>query len=300
MSVTLTGWSTGEKAFEWIRADAASPVVANVFPNSVYLKTSSSDLINVTRKEVRSPVNINVEPGGPDFQKTFRLGEPATFDSGMLSLGQVELLLSDRIFANSVRPERSSKDSIASLREKLPAAAALLRVFNLPESILDANGRAFETYRSFINTVFLPSSPFDEASFLGRAYGLLGLGSGFTPSFDDFVAGFLCMYNAGNRLLGRSQLLVDAAEAQKRTSWASAKLLDYMRHGLMDEDVESVVSSFLRGEGDAYILSLQDVVARGHSSGLDMSVGMVLASSTILDLIDHGFLAAKMSKSMGF
>jgi hypothetical protein len=173
-------------------------------------------------------------------------------------------------------------------------------VFNLPESILDADGRAFETYRSFINAVFLPSSPFDEASFLGKGYGLLGLGSGFTPSFDDFVAGFLCVYNAGSRLLGRSQLFVDVMEAQKRTSWASARLLDYMQHGLMDEVVESVVTSFFRGDGDAYILSLQDVVARGHSSGLDMSVGIVLASSAILDLIDHGSLAAMMSKSMGF
>jgi hypothetical protein len=300
LSVTISGWSTGEKALEWLSGGAAPPVVANVFLNSFYLKTGSSDLVNVTRKEVRSPVNINMEAGGPDFQKVIRVGERATFDSGVLSLGQVKLLLSDQVFKNSERPEGAGEQSILSLKDMLPAAAALLRAFNLPESILDADGRAFETYRSFVNAVFLPTSPFDEASFLGKGYGLLGLGSGFTPSFDDFMAGFLCTYNAGNALLKRSKLFVDAAEAQKKTSWASAKLLDYMQHGLMDEVVESVVSSFLRGDGDAYILSLQDVVARGHSSGLDMSVGIVLASATIFDLIDHGSLAAKLSKSMGF
>jgi hypothetical protein len=287
LSVTLTSWSTGVKALEWLSDGAAPPVVANLFPNSFYLKTSSSDLINVTRKEVRSPVSVNLAAGGPGFPESVRIGEPIALGASEFSLGQLRILLSNRVFANTVSPGRWSEKSILSLKESLPAASALLGVFNLPESILDADGKAFDSYRSFVDAVFL-GSPFDAASFLGRAYGLLGLGSGFTPSFDDFIAGFLCLYNAGMAIMKRSPLYVDVKEAEKRTSWASAKLLGYMQHGLMDEDVESVVSSFIRGDGDAYILSLEDVVARGHSSGLDMAVGMVLASSTIIDLIDHG------------
>jgi hypothetical protein len=298
LSVNFTSWSVGGRALEWLKTGAAPPLVANVFPNSFYLKTSSSDLINVTRKGVRSPVNVNLEAGAPGFPESVRIGEPVTVSPGGISVGQLRILFSDRVFENAPLPQRVSEKSISSLRERLPAAAALLRVFNLPESLLDADGKAFESYRSFMGSTFL-SGPFDEAAFVGRACPLLGLGSGFTPSFDDFVAGFLCLYNAGMELHRRSPLYISADEAQKRTSWASAKLLDYMQHGLMDEDVESVVTSFFRGDGEAYIMSLQEVVARGHSSGLDMSVGMVLASSTILDVMDHGSLAAKLSKSMG-
>jgi hypothetical protein len=300
LSTNLSAWCTGENAFQWLSTSVEPPAVADVFPNSFYLRTASGDLINVTGKEVRSPINVNIGTGGPDFQEAVKVGERAEFGGGVLSVGPLRVAITEGRFTNSLRPEEAKKEKVVSVKGKLLAAACLLVVFDLKESILDAGGKAFDRYRSFFMDAFVRPTTFDESLFMESAYGLLGIGSGFTPSFDDFVSGFLCMYNAGNRFFRRAPLIMDIAEAERRTSWASARLLDYMQHDLMDEDVEAVVSSFFAGDGDGLLLGLEDVVSRGHSSGLDMSVGMLVASSVVLDDLDHGSFTSNLGRSMGF
>jgi hypothetical protein len=186
------------------------------------------------------------------------------------------------------------------MREVLPKAATLLNAFDLNGSILDEGGIYFQRYLSFFRQQFLGQSRFDGAAFGTSAMMCLGLGSGFTPSFDDFVSGFLCVFNIGAVALQLPPVVIDVADAEKRTGWASARLLDYMQKGFMDEDVERVVSAFYGGKGDSFILSLEDVIGRGHSSGLDISVGIVMAAAVILDFLGPGLIVPRVAKALGF
>jgi hypothetical protein len=290
----------GASARAWLGEGSGSVIVANVFQNSVYLRTSSADLVNLTRKAVRGPVNVNLESSEPSFQELLRVGDGASVALGFLQVGPLAVDLDGETFSNSFRRENVKGDLAKLVGVKLPAACSLLRALDLKESILDDEGKAYQRYRAFFRQAFVAQEGFDGAEFVARAKGLLGLGSGFTPSFDDFLAGFLCTFNSGAALSGQRELLVDVGEAESRSGWASARLLDYMQRGLMDEDIESVVSTFYSGRGDPFLLSLEDVVSRGHSSGLDMAVGVLMACSTILDLSEHGSLAAKTALSLGF
>jgi len=300
LSTSFDAWSVGEKAREWLEEGHPLAHVADVFPNTFYLRLGGDNLLSVTRKGVRSPVSVNVSGAGPSFEGLVRAGDVAHLSGEALKLKHMAIRLTGPMFRNSFMPEAVDGGKSRAMAGRLPAAAALLKTFDLKESILDKSGRAYDSYRGFVRETFLAAEGFEPRLFLRFAYPLLGMGSGFTPSFDDFVAGFLCMFNMGGALTGLSPILVDPDEAQKRTSWASSRLLDYMQRGLMDEEVEAVVSSFYGGDGDTFILSLEDVVSRGHSSGLDMSVGMVLAAAAVLGLTEHGSAVANVSRSLGY
>jgi len=274
--------------------------VAHLFPNSVYLRTSSSELVTVTRKGVRSPVTVNLAGRGPSFESTLRIGDEALDEGDALHLGGLELGLACPTFHGSFTADGLDPRSALPVASRIPAACSMVGVMNLRESILDGRGRAFPEYAAFFRSCFLSGRPFDGNGFLEKSYEMLGLGFGFTPSFDDFLAGFLCLYDPGAALVGEKMLLVDVGRAEKRTSWASSRLLSYMQQGLVDEEVERVVSSLYEGEGEAFLDGLEDVLGRGHSSGLDMAVGMVMGAATFLDLVGRGSLAARAARAMGF
>jgi hypothetical protein len=300
MSLALVSWCTGAKAaVDLSREPASTSSVEQVFPNSFYLKVPPDDLVNVTRKKIRSPVNINVEEAGPDFSSVLKVGDRARLKGEILSVGPLEIRLGLHRYANSDIRAALDVGRMLNVHRHLIAAAALLQAFNLKDSILDKGGRAYEDYRSFFEETLAPS-PFDVRRFERNALKLVGLGSGFTPSFDDFLSGFLCVFNLAAVVMGEGPVVLDHAELRRRTNWPSAKLMDYMQEGLMDEDVEAVVASFFTGDGDALLFDLQDVVGRGHSSGLDLATGLVASAAVVLDLMNHGSLAPKVVSALGF
>jgi hypothetical protein len=274
--------------------------VEHVFPNSFYIKTASGELVSVTRKRVRSPVSVNVEGEEPDFQSLLGVGSAVRTVDHLLVVGELEIRLSLETFSNVDLKRLISPARMLELPRFLFAAASLLQTFNLGESILDPRGMAYGAYESFFKEVFAPGELFGEGKFRTRALSLVGLGSGFTPSFDDFLSGFLCLYNLSTVLMGGEPMLFGLSSLQERTSWASSRLLDYMQHCEMDEDVEKVVASVLKGDGDGLLFAIQDVVGRGHSSGLDMSAGLLTASAVVLEGMGLPAVCEKVIHALGF
>jgi len=123
-----------------------------------------------------------------------------------------------------------------------------------------------------------------EKAFYEAALKIVGLGSGFTPSGDDTLGGFLAAYNSLAPTIGRSLVLLDFATLQNKTSWISAKLLDYMQRQIFDEQVRSLIDSAAKGDGNALILALETLLPRGHASGVDISTGALLALGLIHDI----------------
>jgi hypothetical protein len=116
---------------------------------------------------------------------------------------------------------------------------------------------------------------------------IVGLGSGFTPSGDDTLGGFLAVYNALAKAIQRHQIILDFAALQQRTSWISAKLLDYMQRLILDEQLSSMMEAAARGDSDSLILEAQTLLPRGHTSGIDIDTGAILALSLIRDIALH-------------
>jgi hypothetical protein len=123
-----------------------------------------------------------------------------------------------------------------------------------------------------------------ERLFREAALKIVGLGSGFTPSGDDALGGFLAAYNSLAKSIGRAPILFDFPVLQTKTSWISAKLLDYMQRLILDEQVCRVIDSAGKGDEDSLILGFESLLPRGHTSGIDISAGAILALSLIQDI----------------
>jgi len=156
------------------------------------------------------------------------------------------------------------------------------------QSVLDIRGLSQGGAARFVNDGVLVLRPEGmEQRFRQAALGIIGLGFGFTPSGDDALGGFLAVYNALAGSVSRQRIVLDFATLEDRTSWISAKLLDYMQRLVLDEQLSSVIESVVSGEPDALVLELEALLPRGHTSGIDIAVGMILALSLMRDIASH-------------
>lgn len=96
------------------------------------------------------------------------------------------------------------------------------------------------------------------------------------------LAGFLAVYNFLSRSIMRAPILLDFSMLEMRTNWISAKLLDCMQHLVLDEQMKRVLLSAIDPED--IILALGTLLPRGHTSGVDICVGVILALSLIRDI----------------
>ena len=114
------------------------------------------------------------------------------------------------------------------------------------------------------------------------ALGLVGLGPGQTPSGDDLLAGFLVASlhtrPAGDpatdavRAFGR--WLVTSAAA--RTTDLGLARLGYAAEGELDERSELALAALLGDDTHAVEATTRELLAYGHSSGLDTLVGLLV------------------------
>jgi hypothetical protein len=113
----------------------------------------------------------------------------------------------------------------------------------------------------------------------------LGLGSGLTPSGDDFIMGLLLALNRwesvlqpGDNLSTLNEQVVEAAH--KCTTTLSANLIECAALGLADERLVQAVD-YLAAAKHHQSEVLSGLLNWGNSSGVDALVGMITAFSPI-------------------
>ncbi|HSO64130.1 MAG TPA: DUF2877 domain-containing protein, partial [Ornithinibacter sp.] len=125
----------------------------------------------------------------------------------------------------------------------------------------------------------------DEDAVASGVAGLLGRGSGLTPSGDDALAGALLVAHA----LGAAAPLAAAVRARlAATTAVSAALLDAAADGFAARDVVTLVDAALAGDDDAVAVVLPHVLAIGHSSGRDLVTGVAAALQATTELTPEG------------
>ena len=112
----------------------------------------------------------------------------------------------------------------------------------------------------------------------------LGYGPGLTPSGDDFVWGFLAALNRWHLVLNPQFEVRRLNEfilpnAQKKTSFLSATLIECAAHGWADANMLTVLDCLFTGEGSVDDVA-KKILAYGSSSGVDAFAGMVIAVET--------------------
>ena len=260
--------------------------VVNTFPNSFYLKTANGELVFVTNRSLRSPITINLD-------STFNLEhlakplDPVRVHGKELDIGTDGTIdLSGALSYQSQSSDASEPGpEFPKIRKTLRTIAFLLRIIDTSQSVLDSHALAYEGMADFVTDGIIPlRRSSGEGLFREAALKIVGLGSGFTPSGDDALGGFLAAYNSLAKSIGRAPILFGFPALQTKTSWISAKLLDYMQRLILDEQVCRIIDSTGKGDENSLILSFESLLPRGHTSGIDISAGTILALSLIQDI----------------
>lgn len=110
---------------------------------------------------------------------------------------------------------------------------------------------------------------------------LCGRGPGYTPAGDDFIAGFLTIFNWCAKCLDFESIELPE-EYSAMTSWTSYKLIEYSQESLCDAEMQGMINSVASGRAHEY-QKMVPISSRGHTSGVDLVTGMTCALYTLID-----------------
>ena len=282
MTLELQTTFIGSLAAEAIQSPDFRGIVTNTFTNCFYLKTMKNDIIFFTTNPTRSPITVNLTT---NFSSKIHPRQQFTSKAGHIDCEDVLVhIKAAKIFhQQAINPYQLNP--LSQIARMLEIGSFILEIMDTRKSGLDANSLTHERIAKFIRSAILLlriKSAHNE--FYEGALTLIGLGSGFTPSGDDFLGGFLATYNTFATSLKRPQIVFNFDSLETRTNWISAKLLDYMQLRILDEEITGLISSVTCADENQFIFSLESLASRGHTSGIDIITGVIIALSVISDV----------------
>lgn len=247
-----------------------------VFQRSAYIQ-AGNDFLLLLWGRLRSPITINIEASGR-AQPIVRVGERCA-------------LSPDRVGSGSEAVDVTGADTFRSAlldrrRVAIPAGPALVKGVAMLRALYDASPSGPSlvndpAVKSFVAKALVPlsegktrpiHSPFNYIPLIGR-------GGGFTPAGDDFIGGVLTAFNFVARCKKARQVRIPRP-VLGRTIPESAAILGYSSRGHVDEEVGSFVLRTLE-PGARFYDELLAVAHRGHTSGVDMSLGVLLCEAAL-------------------
>lgn len=276
-SLALKALSTGDSAL--------AGQVVNTFSNSFYLRTGSDELIFVTNRSLRSPITINLDTTR-NLEQLVKPMELIRVNGKELHLGTDTIieLGTASTFQDWIEPTSELGPEFTKIGKPLRLISFILSIVDTRQSVLDPHALAHPGIADFVSNGVMPlSRPGTAGRFRETALKIVGLGSGFTPSGDDTLGGFLATYNSFARTIRRAPVLLDCQLLEQKTSWISAKLLDHMQRLILDEQMQRLINAANKNENNL-ATALETLLPRGHTSGIDIATGAILALSLIRDV----------------
>ncbi len=254
--------------------------VSRVFRNSAYI-IAGDELVVLLLGGLRSPMNVNLSASG-DLEGLLSVDERCSLVGGEMAFDRVTVRT---IGAKVYRAGLGAASSISPVASSVLAKGTrMLRVlYGAARSELDIFSD--KSFQQFVESVLSPMAKGEVAgAYRFRNYlPLIGIGGGFTPAGDDFVGGFAATFNHVARTAGSRETLLSRRELAKRTVPESAALIDYAQRGYVDEELEHLIHSTFGGRRGRFFQDLLQVAKRGHTSGIDISTGVLLAAAAISD-----------------
>jgi len=281
--------TAGKSALNFIESYSEGETIGEtvkVFENTVYLKTRNDDLICLTSKDVKAPMNLNLNTP-VDFLKLDCISKKAIRTPTGLKL---ETIVFDT--KNSkIYPITKDHEIKNGLQNRVLFSVDEINLLDTLGSILDNHSPFFNELSYSIKSISESTQKRDLMKLSNRLSGIVGLGNGFTPSGDDFIVGFLfCL----NRILSSSNHKHGKFVIMGNTNWASKKFIDYSQNGIVIEPLEVFVNFLLSGENEIKS-SLMDLIQVGKSSGIDASIGVIIATVFVFDNDFRNLILTKLN-----
>ena len=288
----------GERFVEHI-VKASKPMRAahmeSVFDGSANIKTNDGRLLVITKSEVRSPITLNIRQHGEihSFRDYMKFGSAVWDDRSKLIIengdgGSVAIdLRKSKLFKRNLEPLTQS--SLSKFRDKHDSIFCSLSKFVRPGSLLQPDitneGVLSDQISSIANIEKKIDNDSEFAFLMVDVLGkFCGRGPGYTPSGDDFITGYLTMFNWCAKCLDFDKIKLPRYYANL-TSWTSFRLMKYGMECVCDEEMQALVNSIARGLEKEFLANLSAISYRGHTSGIDLVTGVVCALYTVVDRI---------------
>ena len=262
-------------------------VAMSTFRTTVNVRMGD-DLLVVTSKRIRSPLNINVEPYGSYLGLGLRKGFKVYFDGSRLDMGGTILEVDGHdLYGNDIdKPTRNSLIGLSGKEKPLTLALLLVRKEGSAASpLFPGNRTVAKLLREGGDTALLMD--------------LVGVGQGYTPSGDDFLSGYLAARNDLSEASGQGSIVLPCHEVERTTTWVSSKLLCYVQGLVVDEVVEGALNSISMGDASGLIDAISSMAARGHSSGVDVAMGLLTALFEAMDNALGGSRTRSLASVLG-
>jgi len=281
--------TVGKSALNFIESYSEGETIGKtvkVFENTVYLKTRNDELICLTSKNVKAPINLNFN-ASVNFLKLDCINKKAIRTSNGLKLETVGFNTKN----SKIYPITKNHEIKDGLQNRILFSVNEINLFDTSGSILDKHSPFFNELSYSIRSISESTQKRDLMKLSNLLSSIVGLGNGFTPSGDDFIVGFLfCL----NRILLHSNHYDAKFVIMGNTNWASKKFIDYSQNGIVIEPLQAFVNFLLSGENEKKN-PLMDLLQIGKSSGIDASMGAIIATVFVFDNDFRNLILTKLN-----
>tara|TARA_B100000378_G_scaffold111584_1_gene89723 strand:+ start:297 stop:1169 length:873 start_codon:yes stop_codon:yes gene_type:complete len=281
--------TAGKSALNFIESYSEGETIGEtvkVFESTVYLKTGHDDLICLTSKDVKAPMNLNLNVP-INFLELDCINKKAIRTLNGLKLETIGFDTKN----SKIHPLTKDHEIEAGLRNRILFSVDEINLFDTAGSILDNNSPFFNDLSVSITTISESTQKHELNKLSDQLSSIVGLGNGFTPSGDDFIVGFLfCL----NRILSCTNHKDTKFVIMGNTNWASKKFIGYSQNGIVIEPLELFVNFLLSGENKTKF-PLMDLIQVGKSSGIDASIGAIIATVFVFDTDFRNLILRKLN-----
>ncbi len=284
--MVLRAYRVGKLALEVLKKGLGKEVkILNIFRESLNLEVDG-ELVTVTLKDSPSPATINVVPEPPplplkfpDLREVIKPASPViTLGSGGLELllqGGLKVLINEgsvEIYENRYkylieggpRNTVSCGDLLKVLKQHIFLGEVVGKVDR------ETNYRVCQAL-SELGVKSRELAAEEVVKYVGK---YVGAGSGLTPSYDDFLLGFVTAL-ASRGGLGTSAPTHAVNELIKRTTPVSYLTLRNALRGYVPGLLDEGLTNYLRGLRERLEYLSVDSLSVGHNSGYYQVLGLV-------------------------
>jgi hypothetical protein len=264
--------------------------VISSFPSSLNIKTSRNELLVISLNKTQSPITINLTPqcSNTDFAGLVEYGYDVNKFRARVSIGEKMILYTakSKVFKNCfVRPTYAGLNEFSDAAEKILCSlgesrrsGCLLEPEITNQGLLDQFLADISEYGigNEDNNVFVRKLSHSLIKMCGR-------GPGFTPSGDDFICGFSALFNWLSQSRKRPPVSLPIKRVCNLTTWISFKFIEYYQNLIVDEQIQGLINSIGERRPDRFMSLLTTLSRRGHTSGIDIGTGLIIALFTYSD-----------------
>lgn len=274
--------------------------VLNAFDTTINVRTNADELLVVTLGKLRSPVNLNVISNndssgfkqlvGQDAMASIQIekvGKPNTM-SLLIGEAVITIFEYDNFHNHFSQPSTDAIQAFVNNSGRIFSTLVLHAKSNRFGCLLNPDITTRGLFATFTKQLLQDMAIADTGEFKDRIsielLEMCGKGPGFTPAGDDFIAGYMALYNWLSNSLKHGSMMPDR-RFSLLTTWTSFKLIEYSARNLLDEQAQEMINSIADKNIDGYVRCIELISKRGHTSGIDFATGMTMAMFTIADRI---------------